>query len=145
MPGYSRQRNRERRLAGSTRETIVGTSSSFPLHENLLFALFWNSIVFLFQWEITVVPLIRRGLVVRGRPIMGRIVDKKTQTGKTTTYYVLYTYDTDLGQPQRGKMAVARELWNGVQPGQLMTVLYDRSRPRRSVIYALGNYEAVRG
>lgn len=115
------------------------------------FTLFWDGIVGVFLYILLVLPWLYRSLVINGVPVEGRITGKKVQSGKSTTYYLLYEFTPlpsglptmDSLQPLRSKMTVRSQEYHRAQEGERVTVLYREGRPKLSVLYEYGDYEVV--
>ena len=77
-----------------------------------------------------------------GQVTEGTVVSKRTSTGKSTSYYVKYTFDDPTtGEPVTHESLTNRSIWYGVSEGQNVTVIFDPSRPKRNAAYELGDYE----
>lgn len=110
-----------------------------------LFALFWNGILSVFLWVVYLRPWRMRRLVRWGRPAPGIVRDTTMSVSKgTKTYHLTYEYAAadDGGEPAvfTGKMACTQALAAGARPGDLVTVLYDPRKPRRSLIYQYADH-----
>lgn len=114
-----------------------------------IWVLFWNSIMSVFIYGFWIRPIRVRRLYKYGDVTGGKIVGKRTRTGKTTTYYVSYEFR----HPITGEMVSAetqasnRADWERASDGQPVTVLYAFNKPKRSTVYEYGGYrvEGVRG
>jgi len=119
------------------------------------FALFWNGIVSVFLWTLYVQPWLLRGVVARGTPTPGKIVNKEQRRGKSTTYLVHYEFEapqveangliTGDVEKWKGSMTVRPQDFDAAMIGAEETVLYDPNRPSRSLLYRFTDYEALPG
>lgn len=108
-------------------------------------------------WFIYVLPARRRRLVISGVAVVGRVVDKtKAVSTKSQSYALHYEYlpvhgaspmaslpnnvnETDA--QLRGRQDVRADEWEVAQVGDKVTVLYDESVPRFSVLYRYADFE----
>jgi hypothetical protein len=114
-----------------------------------LMALFWNGVVSVFVWAVYVHPWRVRRLVRWGQPTEGIVRAVTVSINKNTkSYHVTYEYAApgdDLLGPTlyTRKMTSTQKAAAATKVGDLVTVLYDPDRPKRSVIYRLTDYRAV--
>lgn len=121
-----------------------------------LMAVFWNGVLSLFVYAAYIVPIIHKRIVSRGVPTRGRIIDKRTVSGKSTSYYVKYEFEpgTSLtgdsawetrvsAAPLRREMSVSNMFWQQAGIGDEVTVLYIPNKPKMSLIYRFAEYEVV--
>lgn len=114
------------------------------------FALFWNGILSVFVWQAWIAPALHRRLYRLGRPAAGTVTGKNVLAGDDASTHILhyrFAAGGEAGTPEmvEGKMAVRQEDYAEVREGERLTVLYAPGRPRRSVLYRFGEYEAVPG
>jgi hypothetical protein len=109
----------------------------------VVFALFWNGIMWVFLHSIWIKPMLTRRLYVTGDATTGRVVSKQTvRGGKSSTYRVSYTFkDPVTGEEVAGSVDTNWERFAAVQEGDEVTVLYRANKPSRNVPYELGGYE----
>ena len=107
-----------------------------------LFGLFWNGVLSVFAYMIYYVPWRQWRLYRSGAPIAGTLISKRTGRGSkgSTTYHLRYGYRTPGGESHEREMHTTRAEYNAATPGAPVTVLYDRRKPRRSVVYEYGPY-----
>lgn len=88
---------------------------------------------------------LRRQLVRRGTPVVGRIIDKTITRVRYTNYYVNYNFAAleAPAQPLSGEMIVTRDQYNAAVVGQNAVVLYDPGRPNRNALYVFTGFSAV--
>jgi hypothetical protein len=129
-----------------------GLPGSTPLRNlggKWFFALFWNGIMSMAVWFIYVRPWQVRRLVRWGQPTEGIVRAATVSINKgTKSYHVTYEYaapgDEDLLPTVfTRKMTSTQKSAANVKLGDLVTVLYDPRKPRRSVVYQLTDYRAV--
>jgi hypothetical protein len=114
-----------------------------------LAALFWNGIMSFVVWKFYVHPWRQRRLVRHGVPAAGLVHETKTWPEKQgPAYRIRYTYTpgpSDLfADRQSGSVKVSHpQSAVDVKVGDVLTVLYDPRRPRRSLLYRFGDYKAV--
>lgn len=111
----------------------------------LPFALLWNGIMcgLVVTW---IGPAwTRKRLAKLGLPAVGRLTMKRCDidSKKNRTYKLGYAFMTSSGLPIVGVMAVTEKEFSDMSDGQIVPVLYDASRPRRNMIYGLGEYAAA--
>jgi hypothetical protein len=107
---------------------------------SLLFAvLFWNGIVSIFVYAAWVAPIRNRWLVRHGAATVGKIVSRRMVRGKGTSYYATFTFrEPASGQEFKRVMRLPGELkYEVAQEGRAVTVVYDPSKPKRSLVYEL--------
>ncbi|HKB04749.1 MAG TPA: DUF3592 domain-containing protein [Gemmataceae bacterium] len=129
-----------------------GVSGSDPLGtvRGLCFAaLFWNGMISFIVWKFYLVPWRRRRLVRYGIPTTGAVREVKvSQEKQGPAYRISYTYtpgpsDLFTGQ-QSGSVRVSHpHSAADVKAGDVLTVLYDPRRPRRSLLYRFADHKAV--
>jgi hypothetical protein len=113
------------------------------------FAAFWNGILSLFLWLFYVSPWRQRQLVSIGIPTQAIIRDVNVQMNKGTKNYVmLYEYAVPVteDQPGRvltGKLSSTAKAAASAKRGEVVTVLYDPRKPRRSLLYRYSSYRAA--
>jgi hypothetical protein len=126
---------------------VPGHSAPLEVLGSWAIALIWNGFLSVAVWVTYIRPWRMRALVRNGTPVVGLIRGWAPQPGKGgTSYRLTYDYTSEdssgLSEPRSGKMTTRRKEAAGYLPGRLATVLYDPSKPARSVIYALGDYRA---
>jgi hypothetical protein len=103
---------------------------------------FWNTIVGLGLYKLWIVPLRLRRLYKYGEATPGTLVSKREQTGRSTTYYMTYSFRVnetgELRQVESEAGNVA--MWQTIPIGHPVIVLYARDNPKRSTVYELGGY-----
>jgi hypothetical protein len=111
-----------------------------------LWAGFWNFVVSFAVYQFWIKPLRRRRLYRHGEATSGTLIGKRVKSGKSTTYYVTYTFR----EPIRGEMIVAEMqvwdvgAWNCSGNGQPLIILYAPQNPNRSTVYEFGGYRVVK-
>lgn len=107
-----------------------------------LWAGFWNTILTVFIFQLWVAPLRLRRLYKYGEATSGTLVSKREQQGRSTTYYMTYTFRVnETGEfRQVESMAGNVAMWKTIPIGHAVTVLYKRDNPKRSTVYELGGY-----
>jgi hypothetical protein len=110
-------------------------------------------VVALLVWIGTYWPLFRQRQLVRyGRPTVGILTNKKETSGRSPTYTLFYRYEVPAGRDGllteateglERRMKVEWGYYKAVMLGDLLTVLYDPHRPRRSCLYRFAKYGAV--
>jgi hypothetical protein len=108
-----------------------------------LFSLFWCTFTGVFVYLLYIQPFRQRLLYRSGNIIAGKIVSKRTQRGKSTTYYLRYAFALPDGRQFEKEMPTKRALWENAQVDQPVTVLYFPANPKRSVVYDYGPYECI--
>jgi len=108
-----------------------------------LWAGFWNAIMSFVFYQIWFKPLQARWLYKYGEATTGKVVRKRASTGKSTTYYVSFSFhDPYSGQPYESEITVWNAgYWQLISEGQAVTILYSRNKPKRSTVYECGGYE----
>lgn len=108
----------------------------------LLWVGFWNSILSVFVHELWIKPLRRRQLYRHGAATAGTVLSKRVKTGKSSYYYVSYTFtDPTTGTSVNAETQVwSKATWDRAEAGQSVTVLYAPDNPKRSTIYEFGGY-----
>jgi hypothetical protein len=108
----------------------------------MFFAAFWNGIMSVFLYGLWVMPYRQKQLVALGTATSGKVVRKRTQQRKNTTYYVSYAFETAAGEPVQAEMSTSRALFQKVEEEQAVTVIYWPEQPSRSTVQGLGDYQA---
>jgi hypothetical protein len=108
---------------------------------------FWNTILTVFIYHLWVEPLRLRRLYKYGEATSGTLVSKREQQGRSTTYYVTYTFKVNETGELRQVESVAGNvaMWKMIPAGSAVTVLYARDNPKRSTVYELGGYAVLEG
>lgn len=101
----------------------------------VLFAGFWNGIVFLFVYILWIAPYRGRRLYKWGQAVPGVIVGISNSRPRK----VQYEFES-AGQSHRGSMHVSDA---NVSVNEAVTVLHKPGNPRKSVIYEYGQWECV--
>jgi Protein of unknown function (DUF3592) len=128
---------------------ITGRSPLLSVAGKWGIALFWNGILSLFVWALYVRPWQMRRLVRWGRPTEGIVRSATLSTNKKTkTYRFIYEYAVvgdDVLQPTvfKRRMSSTQNGVAGIRSGDLVTILYDPRKPKRSVIYRASVYRAI--
>jgi hypothetical protein len=110
------------------------------------FALFWNGIMSLFLWPLYGRPMRYRRLVRIGEPTVGVIIDVSRRGTRPPSWKVWYEYqapDPDGLTPIRRTGSMVVDKATTLTAETPVSVLYDPTKPKRSVVYALANYRAV--
>jgi hypothetical protein len=108
------------------------------------FAILWNGFLFFLFYNLVLAPLRQRALVRDGDAVPGRILSKKEQKGKSTTYTVTYFYVTLDDSKCTGSMTVRGGEYHRFHEGDDVTILYAPKRlAARSVIYECSDYLAT--
>jgi Protein of unknown function (DUF3592) len=136
---------RDGHWTGSSGATLGAAGTAWVM------ALFWNGILSVFLWQLYVRPYRQRRLVRYGVPTAGivRAVTAQESRQPPETYQVRYEYAVPAGHRTAGGLfhgtATAHRNQGDAElrPGDVLTVLYDPRRPRRSVLYRFGDYKAV--
>jgi hypothetical protein len=102
-------------------------------------AIFWNGVLSVFLYMAWVVPVRQRWLARHGEATPGAITGKDVCRGRGTTYTVSYAFEVD-GTDYRGKCEVTSAAYQLAREGMAVTVLFDRSRPKRSLPYELSDF-----
>lgn len=101
----------------------------------VVFAGFWNGIVFLFVYFLWIAPYRGRRLYKWGQAVPGVIVSIRNSRPRK----VEYEFES-AGQTCRGRMSVSD---GNVSVNEAVTVLHKPGNPRKSVIYEYGQWECV--
>jgi Protein of unknown function (DUF3592) len=114
-------------------------------------ALLWNGILSVFLWYLYVRPWRQRQLVRYGEAVAGTVSEVKSSptkggTAYTITYQYRVPFDPKTGDTDRHATGKVRleppQSAADVQPGDLLTVLYDPRKPTRSTLYRFSDYKA---
>jgi hypothetical protein len=107
-----------------------------------LWAGFWNTAIGLALYQLWVVPLKLRWLYKHGEASTGTLTAKRVATGRSSTYYVTYTFrERETGQLLQKETQVSNiPAWHQLEAGQPLTVLYAPGNPTRSAVYELCGY-----
>jgi hypothetical protein len=105
-------------------------------------AIFWNGVLSMFLYVLWVVPIRQHWLARHGEATLGTITGKVVHRGKSTTYTVSYQFDVD-GKDYRGKCDVDSAAYDLAREGMPVTVLYDPSRPKRSLPYEVCDFVVI--
>jgi hypothetical protein len=119
----------------------------------LLGALVWNSILALFVWIAWIAPWRTRRVLKYGVPVAGQITSKTQIRGSKggMSYQVKYVYQPTL-EDQKGEVSnqlvdgqsyISAKDYTSATVGQIVTVLFDPRKPKRSLIYDFADYAAV--
>jgi uncharacterized protein DUF3592 len=109
----------------------------------------WNAFLGVFIWFLYVRPWRRRQLVRYGVPAAGRVhAVKVSQEKGGPAYRVYYTFTAGpselFGGRRSGSVRVSPPKdASDVKAGDVLTVLYDPKRPRRSLLYRFAHHKAV--
>lgn len=103
---------------------------------------FWNAIVGLGLYKLWIVPLRLRWLYKYGEATPGTLGAKREQTGRTTTYYMTYSFRVnETGELRQVESEVGNvAMWKMIPVDHPVIVLYARDNPKRSTVYELGGY-----
>lgn len=128
------------RIAGDNRLSEVG-GAAFA-------AVFWNGILSMFLWQVYVRPWREWRLIRHGTATLGRVREVSPCTiGKNGAgLRIRYEYGNELLDAaglQTGTVRVRQSEHPDVRAGDVLTVLYDLARPRRSLAYKFAAYRAV--
>jgi hypothetical protein len=88
-------------------------------------------------------PLRYKRLTMWGRPLMGTITGKRVWRGRNTVYHVNYQFTPSGSKEFKASMTVTRADFDSVQIGDSRAILYDPENPKRSLIYAFGEYKVA--
>jgi hypothetical protein len=111
------------------------------------FALFWNGILSVFLYDAYYRPWKQRRLLRWGQPaaaIVRQVKTWSTRTGQRMKVQYEFAFPAgDLlgGEVVAGAMTVPAH--RGAKPEDVLTVLYDPRRPRRSLLYVLADFRVV--
>lgn len=110
-----------------------------------LWAGFWNTVMSVFLYQIWIKPLRGRYLYRYGQAASGTVLNKRKRTGKSTTYYVSYSFqDPYSGREFEREMQVWKaDAWHQAAIQQKVTVLYSQNNPKWSTVYEFGGYEVI--
>lgn len=112
-------------------------------------ALFWNAMISIIVWQFYVRPWRQRQLVRYGVPTAGVVRQVKAWPEKRgQAYRVRYEYTPGPSDLFEERQSGSVRVWPpnsaaDVKAGDVLTVLYDPRRPRRSVLYRFSDYKAV--
>jgi hypothetical protein len=109
----------------------------------LFFMLFWNTFLTVFFLTIIFRPLRERRLVQLGEVASGVVTGKQIQRGKSTTYYVQYSFTSQAGEAVDGKMTVDKSAYDFAKTGDEVAVFYDPVKPTRSLVYKYIQYRVL--
>ena len=94
--------------------------------------------VFYLLW---IKPLRTRWLYKYGETASGVVVDKRTQAGKGTRYYISYAFNQPFtGEQLKGEVEVQAADYERASINQPVTVLFAPTKPQRSTVYEFGGY-----
>jgi len=112
-----------------------------------LWTAFWNTVVLAAWYDMWVVPLRIRALYKNGEASSGTLVGKRVRTGRSSSYYVTYTFrDSESGELRQVESEVWNvSAWNAAVAGNAVRVLYAQDNPKRSTVYELGGYRVEGG
>jgi hypothetical protein len=104
---------------------------------------FWDTAVGCVVYILWIKPFRIRWLYKHGDTTSGAVIGKRTQAGKTTTYFVDYVFNHPYtGEQLKGEVeAPNAATYDRVRIHQIVTVLYSPKKPKRSTVYELGGYE----
>jgi hypothetical protein len=102
-------------------------------------AIFWNGVLWAFLYIAWVAPIRQRRLARYGEATGGVVTGKQARRGKGTTYSVSYEFEVD-GHKLRGKFDVTSAAYGRAHQGMPITVLFDPSRPKRSLPHELSDF-----
>ncbi len=109
-------------------------------HSWMILTGIWN----LAAWVVAGVSVYQvlrtRRLVQDGTAVAGTISNKRFSRGRSSTWYLGYTYSTTDGQPFVREQSVSRSTYGNYEIGTPVNVLYDPAKPKHSVIYEACNY-----
>jgi hypothetical protein len=102
-------------------------------------ALFWNSILSAFVYQVWVVPLRERWVAMMGVAVRGVVTGTSERTStrrdKSTRYYIACSFTTVDGRGYSGKHQISAAEYQTIQKGDSVTVLYDLRRPSWNLPY----------
>jgi len=87
----------------------------------------------------------RRFLVQNGTAIASAITDKTIVRGKSSAYFIHFTFEAREGGSFSGKTVTTRKNYDQAQVGQMITVIYDPMKPKRNMAYEYCDFEVVKG
>jgi Protein of unknown function (DUF3592) len=129
---------------------VVGSHPLRGVGGACLAALFWNAFVGVIVYFFYVRPWRRRQLVRYGEPTPGVVRSVAVvHENKQLAYKIRYEYAVPAGQRSAGGRlpgSVKASKDSGaanVRVGDVLTVLYDPWRPRRSLLYRFADHKAV--
>jgi hypothetical protein len=100
-----------------------------------------------FFWNLYYVPWVHRRLARQGTPTRGVIREIESGDGRGGRWFrIQYEFENrgdDPSRVQTGSTTANGPAAEALKVGDVVTVVYDPQRPRRSVLYALGHYQAV--
>lgn len=110
----------------------------------ILFAGFWNALLFPFVYLLYIMPWRRKRLVKTGAAGTGKVVARRIDRAPkgSPQYVVEYEY-LALGQSYRGEEMTDESLYNAFPDGRKLSVIYDPKKPSRSVALDLCEWEIV--
>jgi hypothetical protein len=109
----------------------------------VLFAVFWNGVIWCNIYQIAIKRRWIVGLVTNGQAVPGTIISKGSiGRAKTYRYFAQYSFRVaETGQEMKGEIETKNvDRWEAAQKGQLITVLYSAAKPWRSTVYELGEF-----
>ena len=110
----------------------------------LVFALFWNGLLYVFVHMAWIAPLQEKRLYRRGTPVPGRITGKHTRQGKSVSYYLEYEFiQPRFGLLKKHQSVNGNQYYHQANAGQLVTVLCWPHKKRPALIYEFGNFVCV--
>jgi hypothetical protein len=124
-------------------QPLFGGMPQVSFNPGILFALFWNGILGFGFYGLCLSPLSQRRLLTTGDVAGGVIAGKEVHKGRSTTYSVLYTFNTPDGAAHRGTMNVTQAEYDWAKPGDEVAVFYNPNLTSRSLVYKYSQY-AVR-
>jgi hypothetical protein len=103
------------------------------------FACFWNGILSVFVYQLTIAPLRRRSLIKNGQATEGEIASKRI--GQKNARFVTFRFTPPTSDEAIVKeMSVTKEVHEAAVAGTPVTVLYDPRKPSRAIAYELSGY-----
>jgi hypothetical protein len=111
-------------------------------------ALFWNGFMGVITWFLYVAPWRKRRLVRYGVPTTGVVrAIAYCKDGKAEARRIEYEYTPGPSEVFGGRRSASVKVTPAqakeVKVGNVLTVLYDPRRPRRSVLYRFSDYKAL--
>jgi hypothetical protein len=105
----------------------------------------WDVAMGFVVYMLWIKPLSMRWLYKYGEATTGTLVRKRVQTGKSSTYYITYSFRHPYsGEVQEAEIVVWNEpLWAYAIEGQPVTVLFSPNNPKRSTVYEFGGYQVL--
>ncbi|HZU95928.1 MAG TPA: DUF3592 domain-containing protein [Planctomycetota bacterium] len=102
-------------------------------------ACFWNGIVSVFVYQLSIAPLRRRSLIKNGQVTQGEIASKRI--GQKNARFVTFRFfGPTSDEAIMSEMAVTKEVHEAAVAGTPVTVLYDPRKPSRAIAYELSGY-----